>query len=306
MNVDKSGGYRLLPGVVPPEDAIGSARFDPRLGEELKSYRSEEQVRAVLWTLALTEAFARTDIGRRIPGFRFATAGFTDPEYERDDFGIILYCHPNPIIRAGAHLASIVAGEREFPVYLRSVIEVLHHASLPDPMGMTSTCWARSTRGVGTDGVLTCKHGLVMLNPPTMIGDQVEMRLGQTTLLDLGPDGIDAALLADPHGIQGASLKTRKYIAQFTDVTIEGNVPWKTKVTEVYLFNGNYQAALPMRVFFAKPGKNGDSGALMVDDQGFGLGLYMGGDVNTATNHMHGFGQHLEQVTHLMQLDVYL
>lgn len=310
MNVDKSSGYRLLPDVVPPEDAIGPARYDPRLVEDLRSYRSEEQIRAVLWTLALAEEFARIDIARRIPGFRFATAGFTDPEHERDDFGIIVYSHPNPSITAGARIASIVVGEREFPIYLRSVIEVLHHAILPHPTGMTSACRARSARAgvVSTDGVLTCKHGLVVHNPPPTIGDQVEMRLGQTTLLDLGMDGIDAALLADPHGIQGAPLKTRKYIAQFTDVIIDGAATgaWKTKITEVILFNGNYMPALPMRVFFAQPGVDGDSGALIVDDQDFGLGLYMGGDVNTGTNHMHGFGQHLEQVCHLMQLDVYL
>ena len=311
MNTDKSSGYRLLPDFAPPLDAIGAAGRDRRLEEDLHSYRGEEPIRAVLWTLALAEAFSRSDIPRRVPGFRFATAGFTDPELERDDFGVIVYSHRNPSITAGLRITSLVVAEREFPVYLRSVVELLHNPSLQHPMNLTSSCWARSSRAGMTEreGILTCKHGLEVYNPPPSIGDQVEMRNGRTTILDLGPDGIDAALLADPQVNYAARLSTLKYVAQFIDVTIDGmeTGTWRTKITEVSLFGGAYVSGLPMRVLFAKPGQEGDSGALIADahDQNIGLGILMGGQVNTATNHMHGFGQHLDQASHLMQLELY-
>jgi hypothetical protein len=91
MNFEKSQGLDLLPSRVPTPQELGRDRglYD-RLREQIDEYPDDAQ-RAVLWTIALQNAFEEQGIGRSIPGLEMVTYGFADPEYEEDAFAALVY-----------------------------------------------------------------------------------------------------------------------------------------------------------------------------------------------------------------------
>ncbi|PYS31188.1 MAG: hypothetical protein DMF75_14975, partial [Acidobacteria bacterium] len=90
MHPEMSKGLALLPKEAPTEELLGAFRYDPELGNVLE-LMGEPQRRAILWTAALQTFFVHEQIEKRIPGFRFATVGFADPETEEDTFGVLAY-----------------------------------------------------------------------------------------------------------------------------------------------------------------------------------------------------------------------
>ena len=78
---------------------------------------------------------------------------------------------------------------------------------------------------------------------------------------------------------------------------------FSTKITEVNSGRGTLHSSIPLRVFLANPGQAGDSGALVRDKNGMGIGLYMG-EVTTPANVQEGFCQHLGQVEQSLNIDL--
>lgn len=315
MNVDRSRGLALLPDDEPSLDQLGSTRFDYRLEDALRN-QDRASRRAILWTLAVNEAFWQERVfWRDLPGFRFASCGFADPELETDAFGVFLYAEMP--VKPGPPVSELeVAGVR-FPVFHRFTIEVPHALPNVHPRLGTAACWATSKKPPlrGRTGFLTVKHVLQTQAQPLMLGSPIPLTTpnGQPqvgAVLDLGPDGIDAGLVEAPGWappVGGlAPLACPHFIAQWSDVSFQGSASIvRTKVVEVQLGRGSLHPSVPLRIFLAHPGQPGDSGALILDQQGQGVGLYMGGLANLA-GFMEGYGQHLAQVVDVMNLDLWV
>jgi hypothetical protein len=304
MNTNKSRGLALVPKQYPGEGPLGAFLEDPVLPDTLGKLE-ESQSRAVLWTIALQNAFSEQKLASRIPGFRFASVGFADPETEADAFGLMVYTAP---LKAKEDVFGIEVAGITFPIRVRPSIEELHLSPELHPSDGTSTCWAisRKPNVAKSLGFLTAKHVVENLRP----GDAVNTNMGVGSVLDLAPASIDAALIAPPRGVSPqmkSPLECVRYVAQWTDVQFVGmgsRQAVQTKVTEVW-FRDVYHPSLPATVFLAWPGKPGDSGALVVDANGKGIAMYLGGQINTATSRMEGFGQHLDQAAHLLDCSLY-
>lgn len=124
----------------------------------------EAQQRVILWTMALEQNFFfESDIWRKIPGYRFATCGFADPEIEGDAFGIFVYAEQDTAFKEKPGLISeLKVDKHTFPVFLRYATEVFHGRPNVHPVNGTATCWARTNKpGInGKIGFLTAKHVL--------------------------------------------------------------------------------------------------------------------------------------------------
>lgn len=255
------------------------------------------------WTTALAAQFS---IDRRqhpewsigIPSF-----GFFDATTEEHGFGVIM--HVDPGVRGDA--VAIKVGAKTFRVLFRRCLW-FPHAPAIHPQGGRSACWATSPSVVG-DGVLTAKHVVERLLPTyPKVGDPVPMTSphrpgGIGRVADLGAPGIDAVLIEPPAG--GASTSTRhitsvKYVAPFTDVDmLLGAGTVRATVTSVTDTRGSLSTAFPGRVFLSNYGNPGDSGSLIQDLSGEGVGIYCG-MVHTQAGNQEGYAQHLGQVVHTM------
>jgi len=74
-----------------------------------------------------------------------------------------------------------------------------------------------------------------------------------------------------------------------------------TSVTELF---GTLSARIPARVFIAHAGRQGDSGALIRDEAGNGVGIYTDRFVDIAGREQ-GMGMHLAQIVDTMKLTLY-
>lgn len=321
MDPDKSSGPDLLPDRSPPPRYVEQTLQSPAFGQQLEQLGTVE-MGLVLWTLALETALEEQPVTRVVPGVRFATFGFANPEQEMDAFGVLLYIAPgqNPEHQAQhwreQGLMIDIDGEH-FPIIVRPSYDELHAGPTLHPHDGTSACWAESRKPElsGRASLLTAKHVIPGFDTVKgwghsfTIGDDVPMTTGLGELIDLAPDGIDGALVAPlPTAPIGPTheLDCLDLVAQWTDVTCHGrNKPWTTKITEVSSMRSMH-SMLPQRIVIAWPGDPGDSGALVTDEQGRGLGVYMGGTVNPALMRQEGFCQHLGQLRHLLNLQLLL
>jgi hypothetical protein len=301
-----SSGYSLLPPSYPSilSPFMGWDDFGAILAAEGKS---EDQARAILWTVALQDAFEATDISRNIPGFSYVTYGFANAEFELDAFAVIVYTAPSLREMNSERPSSVVADGVEFPIIYRPAYWKLHSVSL-NPANGTATSWAYSKKpGLqGRPALLTAKHVV----SGQAIGSSIPLSKGNGTLLDLAPEGIDAALIEVSKFRVPAKLSAilcPQFVAQWTDVDVDGlqSGSFSTKITEVNSGRGTLHPSIPLRVFLAHAGQPGDSGALVRDKNGFGIGLYMG-EVTTPANVQEGFCQHLGQVEQSLNIDLHI
>ena len=233
MDPDKSSGLKLAPERLPCEQPVGRFFADPAFTEAIVEV-DEPQRRVVLWTAALQTWVLENNVRERIPGFRFASIGFADPETEEDAFGILVYIEPPT--NQESKLTIDVAGQK-FPLIIRPSLEELHTIPQVHPINGTATCWAQSREPMihGKGALLTAKHVLAGRD----VGDTVKTNGGKGKVLDFAPGAIDAALIGPPDAVtkkSGRKLPCLPYIAQFTDVQFEGmgsRQPVRTKVTEV-------------------------------------------------------------------------
>src|SRR5579884_81307 len=302
-----SSGPKLLPESWPSEEALGPVHRVLQTNPALFDGFSEDQARTVFWTIAIQNAFELGGHAKEIPGFRMASYGFFDPETELDGFGVIAYVNPSLHGPAKGEFQWVTVDGQSFPVIARAAVWKLHAPSVHPSLG-TSTCWANSRRPTlkNKPAIVTAKHVVGTAIP---IGSSVPMTSGHGTLLDLAPEGIDAALvqISRTHWPRNPTqLSCQKFVAQWTDVNVYSPTGViSTKVTEVSSGRGTLDPSIPLRIFLANPGQSGDSGALIIDSTGKGIGLYMG-EVTTPANLQEGFCQHLGQVEEAMSVDLFL
>jgi hypothetical protein len=313
MNIEKSKGPELLPKELPPfrylqypvvaPPAAGLPPPTVPLEEELPF----ELLRVIFWTFAVATAFRAEELWRAIPGYKFAAYGFADPESEADAFAVLVYASPS-VVEDSDRRHVVKVGEHTFPVFIRRWIEILHGAPTIHPQRGTAACWATSARlqHPSNFGLLTAKH---VLGAQPQLAARVPTTAGTATIIDLAPDGVDAALIA-PAGVtqprSGSLLTPVVHITPWTDVIFDGAQSGRiqTKVVAVTDTRGSLDPSIPARIFLAKPGQSGDSGALVSDLSGDGVGIYLG-EVKDQAGRAEGFAQHLGQVTHAMQLTLY-
>lgn len=306
VSMSRSSGLALIPKREPSAEAL-NMNPDELLAEILLGSPGfdEWQARMVMWTIAIQNAFEKDNYVKELPGFRTATYGFFDPETEMDGFGVIAYVAPSLEGPPRGEFNWVTVDQESFRIMVRPAEWTLH--APPNPTMGTATCWAQSRRPrlKNKPALLTAKH--VIVN--TTIGSAVPLASGRGTLLDLAPEGIDAALVRVSKSIWPDSLKQlscQKYVAQWTDVdvfTTSGG--FSTKITEVSSGRGSLDPSIPLRVFLANHGQSGDSGSLVLDNSGNGVGLYMG-EMTTQANLQEGLCQHLGQVEESMSVDLFL
>ena len=216
-------------------------------------------------------------------GFRFLSFGFLDPELEKDDFGVIVFA-TNPDYSNPFFLESIELEEKSFPVVVRPFVAIPHSPSIHPSLGRCG-CWAMtrisSASPVGPGG-LTAKHCVLGLTK----GSKVALSNGTWgTLLDIAPEGIDAAIVDTGETAGKTILQTENFVTPYTDVEFEGTLgPVTTKITAVTdTFGILGSPSLPSRVALAKSGSPGDSGAIVRSiSSGYAVGVYMGAYTDAA------------------------
>jgi len=153
-------------------------------------------------------------------------------------------------------------------------------------------------------GILTSKHVT-----GTTLGSKFTLSCGCTgTLSDIGPEGIDSALITSDCARITTPLHARKLVAPWTDVFFEGSSSGivTTKVTDVSNTMGIYHSNhLPSKVFIAPHGRPGDSGALIREiDSKKAVGIYIG-SLTSPAGHSFGFSQHAQQAVETMEMEMY-
>jgi hypothetical protein len=267
-----------------------------------------DQRRTYLWASQILRAARVHGRQWRVPGLVRFAAGFFDPDQEGPGFGLIVHAAAGrrlPSIK----LPSIQVGDYSFPVVLRQPTRRLH-APTVQPINGTSSCWAVSrasgqlTRPIGP-ALLTAKHVT-----PATIGARVPLTDGSSgTVVDIAPEGIDAALIESFETPGSHQVPVRPLVAPWMDVNYHGAATARTIVTKVSSITdtlGVYSSSsLPARVFLADGGQQGDSGALVRDhDSGDAVGIYMG-ELTDPRNRTEGFAQHAYQAQILMELELY-
>ena len=311
MNFEKSQGLDLLPSRIPTSQELGRDReLYERLREQIDEHPDDEQ-RAILWTIALQNAFEEQGIGRSIPGLEMVTYGFADPAYEDDTFAALVYTIPSvPELHDEAEINfTVKVGNLRFPVFIRPSRWEFHQLPTIHPGNGTGACWARTLKpGFRKKvGLLTAKHVVGQ----RILGNPVPLTNGIGKLLDVAPEGIDAALIQVPQAKLPSHLHpftAQTHIAQWTDVQVYGRESgvFQTKVIEVTPSRGSLHYTIPLRIFLANPGKPGDSGSLVLNANGEGVGIYMGSVTSLANDQVEGFCQHLKQAAETLALELLL
>jgi hypothetical protein len=303
MDITRSLGLDLVPYEDPPEKLLPLQIFSET------EYLDYIPRRIVFWIEVLKKRFMEEKMWKNILGYRFSTYGFADPdvEGEGDRFGIIVYANPVPDITDKTKFLTI--GEFEFPIFIRRRIEIPHAPPKVHPVLGTAASWAESNRispHLNNIGFLTAKHFL----PSPQVGNLVQTTQGYGTIMDIGPDGIDAALIEPPQGVGpsiGNTLNPTMHIIPWTDVEFVGQSSGSvtTKIVHVTDTHGILSPHLPARVFLADAGLSGDSGALIVDlNTREGVGIYCG-ELRDLAGRREGYAQHLGQAVSSMDLTLY-
>jgi hypothetical protein len=314
MTFAESRGPDLLPTRLPTPALIPAL-----MRADLAAMPSQDRL-ILSWTTALATVFEAERRWTQIPGYRFAAYGFIDPSTALDAFGVIVYARA--MVEASDRAPELSVDGVQFPVIIRRSQLRLHgaHSNTIHPKNGTAACWAVSGKPTTAlpngrkTGLLVAKHVIEnqVIGSPCPSSDPSE----DSTLLDLGPDGIDAALIEAPPSYRMdptdpkngmSSVNATKYIIPWTDVYFEGNSSGRldTKVTAVTDTRGVLNSSLlPSRVFLADAGLGGDSGSLILDSSGNGIATYIG-ELSTPAGYTEGLSQHLWQTCELMNLKLY-
>ena len=303
MDWRKSAGPELIPPFPPPDDLV-----DEEIFRDTREYPELDR-RFIVWTEALSLSFHRDRLWRRVPGFRFAAYGFFDPEAEADAFGVIAYVDPAAPFE-DREIGVVRVGKAQFPVRTRRWFFRPHAFAGPNPLYGTGACWAECGHLNNQIGILTARHVFDDAANLRLAqkGDVIVTAAGSSSLLEVAPGVVDAAVFAPPvQSSPGAPLKIEKYVAQWRDVTFDGAFSGsvQAKVTQVTDTRGIFHHHLQAALILSYPGDPGDSGALVrYDPSGEGVGLYLG-LLCGATGHAEGFAQNLFQAADSMRLALY-
>jgi hypothetical protein len=268
----------------------------PRVLEAVEPYDHINR-RAVEWAAAIQTTFEREEMYVRFPAYQFASYGALDPEVDGGAFGVAVHALA-PYQGSLDH--GMAVGNARFRIAVRTDEQLTLHRP-PDPANGTATCWAHSAKLTpGHEYVLTVEHAVS--GHSVGVGGRVPMSHGTATIVDLPSYGIDAALLDTGTSGSLTQLPAVRYPAPWTPVTIEGaHCTPSTTFMRSSDVTGSLHPMLPIRLFFAHAAHHGDSGALVLDQNGRGLGLYMG-EVTNRGGVREGVCQHLGQVEQVMAL----
>jgi hypothetical protein len=301
-------GPTRLPSEMSPE------KIKPTLGWQFDQFWDlpPEQQLTLYWAMRLMDRAAEEQIHHSVPGFRYLRAGFIEESDKTETtatprgFGVTVVAAA--LTRANAQgaqwLPSLVADGHEFPVLVQRPVEMLH-SPIVRPATGSSGCWAysrvgRTKRG---PGLLTAKH---------VLGDATGGRIPLTDgtfadILDLAPDGIDAALVSTPEAVGQCQLPVQRLVAPWAEVEFVGAItgPHRTKIKSITDTRGILGSPfLPCRLFLGEHGAGGDSGALVRDaTTGAAVGIYMG-ELLDPVGTSEGIAQHMYQAQLIMDLNL--
>jgi hypothetical protein len=318
MNVAKYGiaedsVLSYLPTEAPPENLVSNT---------LKSFQLTGVTGHILsWISAIAAEFERQAMWRYIRGYRFATYGLADTDYEYTGFAVLAYADP---VAFGPEptLIPLIVGNHSFPVFIRRGVLINHAPAIHPQMGY-SCCWA-SSRNYVLDAILTAEHVVRrhLGGIPPKVGDMVAFldkssnTIGSGTVVDIAQPAIDAILVAPPPPPQGRTpanvpppgpaINVNPYVAALSSATIafaSGNVP--TKVTSVTDPNHWQSPYFPSRVLLSNWGQAGDSGTITFDSQNNAIGIYTGEWMDSQGRFIEGVAQHMGQAAHTMGLTLH-
>jgi hypothetical protein len=297
--MEGSGAYQSAPE---PKRAARAEGDRESRADEAEQRRQEEVV--LLDSAAmLQEAFEHQHAWRQYPGFSFAAYGAFE-NFDVDDsveFGVIVYAQNEP-----SDYEFAVDGET-VPVDVRIGARYVPAAGKVHPLDGTTTCHARSGRVAATGTtLLTAAH---ILSPglitPVSVGDEVQLGSGRGVVVDVGPPAIDAMLVL-PHEEEletGSWLEVENRPAPYTSAYVHtsGRV-LETTLMSVTDALGTLSPYMPSRLLLADVCRPGDSGSLVTNREGKGIGIYTGRIQDIAGKAVQGVCQHLGQVVHCMNL----
>ena len=291
----------------PPKELIKNYISNDKFLKDLPN--SDIDRSTILWIIALAAKLESSEIWKDIPGYRHAAYGYLDDSFEPNKFGVIIYAHP--IVDFEDQARYIEINQYEFPVSVRRSIIIPHSSLNVHPSLGTASCWAESSKtGLSNPkGFLTVKHDKV-LPIGVKINDRIQLTKGYGTVVDLGPDGIDAALIApdDPALYNpGKSFLAEKYPIPWQSVSFKGRVSRtvNARITAVNDLRGVvYSSNIPLRIYLSDYGSHGDSGAMVFGPNGEGIGIYAG-KICDPRGREEGYAQHLSQVAGVMSLTLF-
>jgi hypothetical protein len=312
----KSSGPDLLPEVSQEEfELLLHNVLENYSGYLLRSFyevrfqtiRAAKKRRTLYWSVRLfLELRPRyIELARQVPGFWQFAVGFLNPISEGNRFGVIALARAKTEFQEPIFLKPLRVRGESFPVVVRN-IEITEHAfPTGHPSGGTSTCWAKSRKSSSNpiQGILTAQHVV-----GSQIGANVIVGNSNEKVIDVAPSCIDAALVSSSQPSFTTSMNTVAAVAPWSNVEFTGAASrtLTTTVTATTDQLGILQSPeFPVRVILAHPGRPGDSGALVIDQNtGHGVGLYVAKAIDAA-NRPCGIAQHLEQVVQIMDMEVY-
>jgi len=258
---------------------------------------------AVYWSVRLMQEARARSLLQSILAARFLALGFVPQGRNEFGFGVIAFTHP-PVDPRTSQMEPLDVDNQRFQVLVRP-IQLEEHGPQTQPANGTSSCWARTrlaSEAVGP-GLLTAKHvtngvigGLIPLSDGT-----------QGEVLDIGPEGIDVALVATTEDPAARKIPVMRLIPAWWEVQFDGpSGQHQTTVAQTGDILGIYRSnALPLRVILSDGGKSGDSGALVRGrEDGAAVGVYLGTGTDPSER-TYGFCQHAYQATEIMQMELY-
>lgn len=302
------------PGRLPPQMSVEN--IEPTLGWQLEHFWKlpHEQQLTLYWAMRLMDRAAEDGIPRSVPGFRYLRSGFIDDfdkasgEVASPGFGVTVIAAPATQENADSQrwLSPLTVDGHQFPVQVQRPIETLD-SPLVRPADGSAGCWAYSRvshvrRG---PGLLTAKHVV-----EDAIGGRIPLSDGTfAEIVDTAPDGIDAALVSTCEIVGQRKVEVQQLVAPWADVEFVGAVSGinRTKIKQITDTRGILGSSyLPCRVFLARPGRKGDSGALIRDATTHAaVGIYMGG-LRDPAGTSEGIAQHMYQVQLIMDLELWV
>ena len=288
------------------------AKADARMAFEKFWDLPPEQQLTLYWAMRLMDRAAEERIPHSVPGFRYLRTGFIESSDTKGDtvtsseFGVTVVAAT--LTQENAHepewLDPLEADNHQFPVLVQRPVETLHSPTIR-PVAGSSGCWAYSRTGQTKrgPGMLTAKHVL-----GEAAGGQIPLTDGTfADILDIAPDGIDAALVSTPETVGLHQLAVQQLVAPWAEVEFVGAVTGvhRTKIKSITDTRGIYGSSfLPCRLFLGTHGAGGDSGALIRDvATGAAVGIYMGELLNPVGT-PEEVAQHMHQAQLIMNLDL--
>jgi len=306
-NISNKEPSSLLPSCYPDRNITSQY-----ISDQDYEYLSHKDKVIISWSIALATAMEKQQLWRKIPGFRFATYGFSQPKIEDFSFGVIINACPMP--GTNDEVLSLKCNNEIFPVFIRRSFVILQASPSINPLRGAACCWVKSNRTSerNGEGFLTARHVL----PDNLIagqyGSYVDLDKGKEIgkVIDLCFDGLDSALVAPDNNslfAPGNKIETLKHIAAWTDVTVHGLVSGniQTKITSVGDLRGLYTSWLqPIRLMLNDYGQPGDSGSIVTDNNGKGVGMYTG-KVNDWRGLTEGIAVLLAQIEYNMDIELF-